>query len=74
VKDITAQAEQCIYYSTTRTNQKILDKIAEGTGLTEITPIDLTNAKEAKTTSYPSQISQFINGMGQERKEPTLII
>jgi len=65
VKDMTAQAVQCIYYSATRTNQKILDKI---------TPIDLTNAKEAKTTSYPSQISQFINGMGQERKEPTLII
>lgn len=36
---------QCIYYSATRTTQKIIHKIAEGTGLKIEAPIDLTNPK-----------------------------
>ena len=33
---------QCVYYSASRTSQKILDKIAEGTGLKILSPVDLT--------------------------------
>ena len=34
---------QCIYYSASRTTQKILDKVAEGTGMKILPQIDLTN-------------------------------
>ena len=40
---------QCIYYSASRTTQKVLDKVAEGTGMTVLSPIDLTNAKVRKS-------------------------
>ena len=33
---------QCVYYSASRTTQKILDKIAEGTGMKILSPVDLT--------------------------------
>lgn len=34
---------QCIYYSASRTTQKILDKVAEGTGMKILPQVDLTN-------------------------------
>jgi NAD-dependent dihydropyrimidine dehydrogenase PreA subunit len=40
---------QCIYYSPTRTTQKILDKVAEGTGFKIYPPVDLTNPKTRKS-------------------------
>lgn len=39
---------QCIYYSASRTTQKILDKIAEGTGMKVLPPVDITNPKIRK--------------------------
>ncbi len=39
---------QCIYYSASRTTQKILDKVAEGTGMTILPAVDITNPKTRK--------------------------
>ena len=40
---------QNIYYSASRTTQKILDKVAEGTGMKVLPPVDLTNPKTRKS-------------------------
>jgi ferredoxin len=40
---------QCIYYSASRTTQKILYKVAEGTGMKILAPIDLTDSKTRKS-------------------------
>ncbi len=34
---------QCIYYSASRTTQKILDRVAEGTGMKVLPSVDITN-------------------------------
>ena len=39
---------QCIYYSASRTTQKILDKVAEGTGMEILPQVDLTNPTTRK--------------------------
>lgn len=39
---------QSIYYSASRTTQKILDKVAEGTGLKVLPSVDITNPKVRK--------------------------
>lgn len=39
---------QCIYYSASRTTQKILDKVSEGTGMKVLPPVDITNPKVRK--------------------------
>jgi len=39
------QTVQCVYYSATRTTQKILNRVAMGTGMKLLEPVDLTNAK-----------------------------
>ncbi len=36
---------QCVYYSASRTTQKILDKVAEGTGMKVLPPVDITSRK-----------------------------
>ena len=40
---------QCIYYSATRTTQKILHKVAEGTGMKILSPVELADPKARKT-------------------------
>jgi ferredoxin len=40
---------QCIYYSASRTTQRILDKVAEGTGMMVLPAVDITNPKTRKT-------------------------
>jgi len=42
---VSQKTVQCIYYSASRTTQKILDKIAEGTGMKVLPPVDITNPK-----------------------------
>lgn len=39
---------QCIYYSASKTTQKILDKVAEGTGMKVLPSVDVTNPKIRK--------------------------
>lgn len=39
---------QCIYYSASKTTQRILDKIAEGTGMETLPAIDITKPKVRK--------------------------
>lgn len=39
---------QCIYYSASRTTQRILDKVAEGTGMKILPAVNITNPKTRK--------------------------
>ena len=45
---LTQKTVQCIYYSASRTTQKILDRVAEGTGMTILPAVDITNPKTRK--------------------------
>lgn len=46
---MTDKTVQTIYYSASKTTQKILDKIAEGTGMKILTPVDLSDSKTRKS-------------------------
>ena len=42
---VSQKTVQCIYYSASKTTQKILDKVVEGTGMKVLPPVDITNPK-----------------------------
>jgi flavodoxin len=45
---MTYKNVQSIYYSASKTTQKVLDKVAEGTGLKVLPSVDITNPKTRK--------------------------